>query len=113
MSYMAGALLEAGAVYTSRAHRLNPVFCGVRVAHIFSFLYCVVCFACHCLVSCVPNVAVHLDCPFLIVPSYFSNVYLSFYSFFQPIVYCLSFFDLYLRNTPLVSSNVSYFNCSE
>jgi hypothetical protein len=29
-----------------------------------------------CPVSCVPNVASVLDCPFLIVPSVFSNVYL-------------------------------------
>jgi hypothetical protein len=43
-----------------------PGFGGVRVAHLYSFLCCVVCLR---LVSCVPNVATFsgfliLDCPF-------------------------------------------------
>jgi len=50
-------------------------FSGVRVvARRFSFLCCVFCFVRLCLVCCVPNVS--LDCPFLIGPSVFSNVYL-------------------------------------
>ena len=50
------------------------VFCvvsfgGVRVAHLFSFLCCVICFVCLCHVSCVLNVACFsglsiLDSPF-------------------------------------------------
>ena len=46
-----------------------PVFGGVYVAHIFSFLYCVICFACLRPVSCVPNISSFsglsiLDCSF-------------------------------------------------
>ena len=85
-----------------------PVFCEVRLAHLFSFL-CYV-FVCLYLVSCVPNIAsvsvlslscvlcsqccqclcivfvlllvfpmlpVSLDCPFLIAPLVFSNIYYS------------------------------------
>jgi hypothetical protein len=52
---------------------LPPGFCGVRVAHRFSFL-CVVFLLCLYLVySMLP---VPLDCPFMIVPSVASNVYL-------------------------------------
>ena len=46
--------------------------------HRLSFLCCVVslCFVCLRPVSCVHNVAsVSLDCPFLVAPSVFSNVY--------------------------------------
>ena len=34
-----------------------PVFVGVCVAHLFSYLCCVVYFVCLCPVSCMPNVA--------------------------------------------------------
>ena len=44
------------------------VFVGVRVAHFFVFVF-VLCLVC-------PMFPVFLDCPFLIVPSVFSNVYL-------------------------------------
>ena len=60
-----------------------PVFGGVRVAHLSSFLCCVVWYCVLVLFSlfssCVivfPMLTVSLDCPFLIVPSDFFNVYL-------------------------------------
>ena len=59
---------------TLREHLSSPlVFGGIRVAHLFSFLYCLFCL---CAVSCVPRVS--LDCPFLILiaPSVFANVYI-------------------------------------
>ena len=45
------------------------LFCGVSLAHVFSFLCYVSCFVCLCPVSCVINVASVsglsiLDCPF-------------------------------------------------
>jgi hypothetical protein len=33
----------------------HPVFGGVRVTHLFSFLCCMFCFVCLCPMSCVPN----------------------------------------------------------
>ena len=56
-----------------------PVFERIRIAHHFSFLHSVVCFACHCSVSCVPILSVSLDCAFLITPRFvFSSVYSTF-----------------------------------
>ena len=60
--------------------RLNSpaVFVGVRVAHLFSILCCVVCLVLFVFVLCrVPNVASFSRLPilFLIAPSVFSNVY--------------------------------------
>ena len=53
------------------------MFVGVRVVHIFSFLCCVVfLFVCLRPVSRYPMLPVSLDCPFLITPSVFSNIYL-------------------------------------
>ena len=52
-------------------------FVGVRVPHLFIFLCCVFCFVCLHPVSCVAMLSVSLDCPFLIAPSVFSNIYLS------------------------------------
>ena len=37
MSNMAGVLQEAGTDNPSRVPELIPIFCGVRVAHLFSF----------------------------------------------------------------------------
>ena len=53
------------------------IFGSVRDAHlcIFLFVLCVVVFVCLRPVSCVPSVAYFLDCPFLIAPSVFSNIY--------------------------------------
>ena len=49
---------------------------GVRVAHLFSFsVFCLLVFVL-CLVC--PMLPVSLDCPFLITPSVFSNVYLRY-----------------------------------
>jgi len=47
---------------------------GVRVAHLYSFL----CFVLFVFILCLvyPMLPVSLDCPFLIAPSVFSNVYL-------------------------------------
>ena len=55
-------------------------FDGVRVAHLFSFLYCAVCFP-PCLSLFLSGTVyqmlpVSLDSPFLILPSVLSNVYL-------------------------------------
>jgi hypothetical protein len=71
-------------MFTLHGHMGSPpVFDGVRVAHLFSFLCCVVWYCVlvlFCLFSsCVivfPMLTVSLDCPFLIVPSDFFNVYL-------------------------------------
>jgi hypothetical protein len=55
---------------TLREHLGSPPVCwSVRIAH--SFLFSVLCFGC-------PMLPVSLDCPFLIAPSVFSNVYLPF-----------------------------------
>ena len=45
---------------------------------VFVFVFC---FVCLCLVSCVPMLSVSLVCPFFLVPSVFSNVYLLCLSF--------------------------------
>jgi len=50
-----------------------PIFGGVHVAHLFSFLCCVLSVFVLCLVC--PMLPVFLDCPFLIALSVFSNVY--------------------------------------
>jgi len=47
----------------------------VRLRIVVSNTYCVVVFMFCLSSSCVPNVAVSLDCPFLIAPSVSSNVY--------------------------------------
>ena len=67
MSYKRQELL----VLRGRLGSLWVFFCGVRVAHLFSFLCCV--FAL-CLVY--PMLPVSLDCQFLIAPSVFCNAYL-------------------------------------
>ena len=64
---------------TVREHPESPVFFdGVLVAHLFNFLCCVVFVSFVFLrpVSCVPNVAMSLDCPLLIAPLGFSSVYI-------------------------------------
>jgi len=50
-----------------------PIFGGVHVAHLFSFLCCVLFVFVLCLVC--PMLPVSLDCQFLIALSLFSNVY--------------------------------------
>ena len=53
----------------------HEAFAEVNVAHIFSFLICVVfVFVLLVFVLCLV-LLVSLDCPFLIAPSVFSNVY--------------------------------------
>ena len=47
----------------------------VRLRIVVSNTYCVVFFMFCLSSSCVPTVAVSQDCPFLIAPSVFSNVY--------------------------------------
>jgi hypothetical protein len=52
-------------------HKYSPsVFCWIRVAHLFSFLCCVVflCFVCRHPVY--PMLPISLDCPFLIASSF-------------------------------------------
>ena len=70
------ATIETGTAYPSRA---SP-FCvsGVRVAYLFSFLkYVLFCFgfSVNVQVLCIEctTLPLSLDCPFLIVPSVFSN----------------------------------------
>ena len=77
LSNMTGVLLEAGTVGPSREHRFIPVFGGVHVAHLFSFL-CLVVFYLLVFALCLvyPMLHVSLNCLFLIAPSVFSNVYL-------------------------------------
>ena len=62
--------------YKNRAPGLTPVFGGVRVAHHFSFLCCVVflCFVCLRLCLVCPMLPVSLDCPLLFAPSVFSDI---------------------------------------
>jgi hypothetical protein len=57
-------------------HQGSPtVSGGIRVAHFFSLLYCIVCFVFLRPVSHVCQMLpVSLDCPFLIVLSIFSNI---------------------------------------
>ena len=55
VSKMAGIIKEAGTAYHSRAPGFIAVFCGLHVAHLFSFLCCVLFMNLHP-VSCVPNV---------------------------------------------------------
>jgi hypothetical protein len=65
---------------TIHEHLGSPlVFGGARVAHPFSCL-CYVVFFCALFVLCrvYPILLVSLDCPFLLGPSVFSNVYLPF-----------------------------------
>ena len=47
-----------------------PMFERIRIAHHFSFLHSVVCFACLCSVSCVPILSVSLDCAYFITPRF-------------------------------------------
>jgi hypothetical protein len=52
-----------------------PGVAGIRVAHLLSFLCCVIiCFVCPRLTIYL-ILPVFLNCPFLIAPSLFSNVY--------------------------------------
>ena len=53
------------------------IWWGVLVAHLLSFLCCIIFFCTSC-VSCTvyPMFTVSLDCQFLLTPSVFSNVYL-------------------------------------
>jgi hypothetical protein len=69
MSNTAGVLQEAGTAYPLLANGPPPGFGVVRVTHLFSLL----CFVCLCFVY--QKLSVSLDCPFLIFPSVFSNVY--------------------------------------
>ena len=62
-------------VVCRRYHDLFTLFCFLRIALSNTYLRCVyVLFLFLCLVN--PMLAVSLDCPFLIAPSVFSNVYL-------------------------------------
>jgi hypothetical protein len=67
---MEGSLKEVGTAYPSRAPGFTPGFGGVRVAHLFSFLCCVLFVFVLCLVC--PDVAsvcglFFLDCPWTIM----------------------------------------------
>jgi hypothetical protein len=61
---------------TPRGHRGSlPAFGGICAAHLFRFLCCVLCFVCLRPMSFLSKCCQFLDCPFLIAPSVFSNVY--------------------------------------
>ena len=61
-------------------------FGGVRVAHLFSFLFCVLFVFVLCLVC--PMLPVSLYCPFVIAPSVFSSVFFSLYRNKNPVLSC-------------------------
>ena len=65
-----------------RAPEFTNGFGWVFLRNLFSFLCCDIflCIACLRPVSCVPCVASFPDCPGLIAPSVFSNVYFQMYS---------------------------------
>jgi len=75
-------------LFTLREHLDSlQVFGWARVAHIFSFLcYAFLLLFLFVLYLVYPMLPVSLDCPFLIAPSGFSNVYLlmSIYSYTYP-----------------------------
>jgi hypothetical protein len=65
-SFALFSFIKRQELVTLRKHPSSPtVFGGVRVAHLFSFLCCVL---------CTEMVSVSLDFPFFIGPSVFSNV---------------------------------------
>ena len=69
---------------TLREHTsLQPVFGGVRVAHLFSYLCCIVFCILFGFVLCLvyPVLPDSLDCPLLIAPSVFSNIHLLKFTF--------------------------------
>ena len=88
MTTTVDVLLEAEIYYPSWTSP-SPFISGVRVVHVFSFLCCEFRSVCLRFVFC-PNIAVSLVCPFLIVPSVFSNVYLHAMSWvrFPPLSIC-------------------------
>jgi hypothetical protein len=63
--------------FPSRAPVFTPGFWWVRVAHLFSFLCCVVFLCFVCLRPGSSVLSVSLDCSFLIAPSVFSNILLN------------------------------------
>ena len=70
MSNMAGVLLESGTTYLMRATGFDSGFWLVPVAHLCSFLCCVIVFGFVSirLVSFYPILPVSLDFPFFIAP---------------------------------------------
>ena len=70
--------VQTGSSYPSRAHEFTSVyFGGVWVVYIVIFLwyFSLLCLSLFCVLC--PMLPVSLDCPFLIVPSVHSNVYLA------------------------------------
>ena len=59
--------------YHSWVPRFTPVFSVIHVAHLFSFLCYVLFFFVMCLVYLM--LPISLDCPFLVVPLVYCNVY--------------------------------------
>ena len=89
-------------VLTLREHLGSPSrFGGVSVSHLFSFLcwavFFVLGFSSSCVLCLVWQVlSVSLDCPFLIDPSVFSNVY----KWYNNIVVSVLLINYYLRKKP-------------
>jgi hypothetical protein len=80
MSYKTHELLALGVHMGS-----PPVFDGVCVANLFSFLRCVVCV----LFVFVLCLVFSLDCPFLSVPSVFAKVFCLLFTFICVVWYFL------------------------
>lgn len=92
------------------------MFCGFHIAHLFSFYVCVcVCFV---LVLCLLYLMlpVSLGCPFFIVPSVFSDVYLMFFIMRYVILSYISYLSFFMakeknRLNPLIKLQKSLKDC--
>jgi len=69
LAILSGCLVKKKKLLTLPDHLGSPpVFGGVYVAHLLSFMCCVFCFVCIILYLVCPMLPVSLDCPFLITP---------------------------------------------
>ena len=65
---------------TFREHMDSPPdFWWVRIPNRFTYLSCIFCLVCFVLCLANPILPVSLDCPFLVAPSVFPNVYLFYF----------------------------------
>ena len=114
--YHGGCLIRSGNMSTHR-ERLGspPVLGGVRVVRRFRSVLCYVLVFCLYIVLCLvyPMLLVSLDCPFLIAPSVFSNVYSCFQCLWIVLCRVYPMLPVYLDCsfliTPSVFSNVYWF----
>jgi hypothetical protein len=88
-AYKVVVLEETGTAYPSRAPGFTPGVGVVRVVHPLSLFVVFLCFICLPPVSHVCSMLpMSLDCPFLITPSVFSNVYLQMMIIQNVVMYC-------------------------